>query len=73
MIDQPVLSDEQRTPPQAVADAAEPGLALRREHKRGGAEIGVRQARQLMSHIAWPLWDGDVARDRIQTLREVGV
>jgi len=49
MIDHPVLSDEQRTPPQAVADAAERGLELRREHKRGGAEVGIRRAGQLMS------------------------
>jgi len=49
MIDHPVLSDEQRTPPKAVADAAERGLELRREHKRGGTEVGVRRAEQLMS------------------------
>ena len=49
MIDHPVLSDDQRTPPKAVADAAERGLELRREHKRGGTEVGVRRAEQLMS------------------------
>lgn len=114
MIDHPVLSDEQNTPPRVVADAAERGLELRREHRRGGAEVGVRRAEQLMSqevlsapdiksmysylprhaldkygrhwsnpdkpsagYIAWQLWGGDAARDRIhdlrETLREVGV
>ena len=49
MIEHPVLPDEDRPPPKAVADAAERGLELRREHKRGGAEVGARRAAQLMS------------------------
>jgi len=48
MIDHPVLSDDDRTPPGAVAKAAERGLALREEHGRGGTEVGVRRAEQLM-------------------------
>lgn len=35
------------TPPQAAADAAEKGLALRREHGRGGTDVGVARARDL--------------------------
>ena len=48
MIDHPALSDHQRTPPRAVAEAAKKGLALREEHGRGGTEVGVRRANQLM-------------------------
>jgi len=48
MIDHPALSDDDRTPPQAVADAARRGLELREEHGRGGTEVGVRRAEQLM-------------------------
>ena len=48
MIDHPVLSDDQRTPPKAVADAARKGLDLRGRHGRGGTEVGVRRAEQLM-------------------------
>ena len=47
MIDHPALSDERRTPPQAVADAAARGLDLREEHGRGGTEVGKRRAEQL--------------------------
>ena len=35
------------TPPKAAADAAEKGLALRREFGRGGTDIGVARARDL--------------------------
>jgi hypothetical protein len=49
MIDHPALSDRQRTPPRAVAEAARRGLALREEHGRGGTEVGVRRACQLMN------------------------
>lgn len=48
MIDHPALSDDDRTPPAAVAEAAQRGLALREEHGRGGTEVGVRRAEQLM-------------------------
>lgn len=48
MIDHPVLSDDQRTPPEGVAAAAARGLDLREEHGRGGTEVGVRRAEQLM-------------------------
>jgi len=47
MIDHPALSDEDRTPPKDVADAARRGLDLREEHGRGGTEVGVRRAEQL--------------------------
>ena len=47
MIDHPCLSDRQRTPPKAVAAAAERGLALREAHGRGGTEVGLRRARRL--------------------------
>lgn len=39
--------DPDLTPPQRVADAAEKGLELRKEFKRGGTEIGVARARDL--------------------------
>jgi hypothetical protein len=35
------------TPPAAVAEAAEKGLRLRREHGRGGTAVGVARARDL--------------------------
>lgn len=40
------LTHAQRTPPAAVAEQAEKGLELRKTHSRGGAEGGVRCARQ---------------------------
>ena len=52
MIDHPALSDEDRTPPKAVAEAARRGLELREEHGRGGTEVGVRRAEQLMAREA---------------------
>lgn len=58
MIDHPVLSDHDRTPPEAVAHAAESGLALRKEHGRGGTDVGVRRANQLMDREA--LSDRDI-------------
>ena len=45
----PALSDAQRRPPEAVADEARKGLELREEHGRGGTEVGVRRAEQLMA------------------------
>ena len=36
------------TPPVAAAKAAEQGLKLRKEHKRGGTRVGVARAHQLM-------------------------
>ena len=48
MIDHPALSNEDRTPPGAVAEAARRGLDLRQEHGRGGTAVGVRRAEQLM-------------------------
>ena len=47
MIDHPALSDDDRTPPEAVAEAARRGLALRERHGRGGTEVGVRRADRL--------------------------
>lgn len=58
MIDHPALSDERRTPPRAVAEAARRGLALREEHGRGGTEVGVRRAERLMSRD--PVSDRDI-------------
>ena len=58
MIDHPVLSDARRTPPQAVAEAARRGLALREAHGRGGTEVGVRRARQLSNRE--PVSDRDI-------------
>jgi hypothetical protein len=58
MIDHPALSDEDRTPPTAVADAARRGLDLRAAHGRGGTEVGVRRADQLVTRR--PLSDRDV-------------
>ncbi|RZI99579.1 MAG: hypothetical protein EON90_10875 [Brevundimonas sp.] len=48
MIDHPVLSDDQRTPPKTVAEAARKGLDLPEQHGWGGAEVGVRRAEQLV-------------------------
>lgn len=36
------------TPPVAAAKAAEQGLKLREQHKRGGTRIGVARAHQLV-------------------------
>jgi len=36
------------TPTKAIADNAEKGLELRKRFKRGGTEVGVGRARQLM-------------------------
>jgi hypothetical protein len=47
MIDHPALSDDDRTPPKAVAEAARRGLELREAHGRGGTEVGVRRAGRL--------------------------
>jgi hypothetical protein len=58
VIDHPALSDEDRTPPEAVADAARRGLDLREEHGRGGTEVGVRRAEQLMERE--PVSDRDI-------------
>lgn len=40
-------TEDSFTPPQAVREAAELGLELRRQFKRGGTEIGVARARDL--------------------------
>ena len=58
MIDHPALSDDDRTPPKAVADAARRGLDLREAHGRGGTEVGVRRAEQLMDR--GPVSDRDI-------------
>ena len=41
-------------PPQAVADEAEKGLALREKFKRGGTMVGVARARDLKNRKALP-------------------
>lgn len=47
LIDHPIISDEERTPPDAVIEAANYGIALRREHGRGGTEVGLNRAMRL--------------------------
>jgi hypothetical protein len=42
-------SDVDTTPTQQMADAAERGLAMRKEFNRGGTEVGVARAVQLVS------------------------
>ena len=42
-------------PPQAVRNNAKRGLELRREHGRGGTEIGVARARSLSNGQSIPL------------------
>lgn len=46
------LTETQRTPPAAVAKEAEKGLNLRKEHNRGGTEVGRRRAHQLKNREA---------------------
>lgn len=58
LIDHPVLSDDDRTPSPAIAETAQDGLALRGQHGRGGTEVGVRRAEQLMART--PLSDRDI-------------
>ncbi|MBF0665480.1 MAG: hypothetical protein IR159_08065 [Brevundimonas sp.] len=58
MIDHPALSDDDRTPPDAVAEAARRGLALRETHGRGGTGVGVRRAEGLMAQA--PVSDRDI-------------
>ncbi|MEZ5653005.1 MAG: hypothetical protein R3E87_20925 [Burkholderiaceae bacterium] len=41
------MSEVDTTPPTAVADNADKGLRLRREHGRGGTRVGVARARDL--------------------------
>ena len=41
------MSETDTRPPQAVADNAEKGLALRRAFGRGGTDVGVARARDL--------------------------
>lgn len=40
-------SDDSFTPPSSVSNAAKRGLKLRKEHGRGGTEVGVARARDL--------------------------
>jgi hypothetical protein len=51
MMDHPILDEDDRTPPEGVADAARQGLALRRQHGRGGTDVGVRRAEQLSQRL----------------------
>ncbi len=51
-----------RTPPKAAAEAGEKGLALRREHGRGGTDAGVARARDLKNR-------DHLSRDTIQRMR----
>lgn len=41
------MPDENPKPPANVAANAKHGLALRKQHNRGGTEVGVARARQL--------------------------
>lgn len=47
-------------PPAAVAKAAQQGLDLREKFKRGGTEIGVRRAKQLIARD--PVSEADIAK-----------
>lgn len=58
MIDHPVLDEDARTPPDAVAEAAAEGLRLRALHRRGGTEVGVRRAMRLCNRE--PVSDRDI-------------
>ncbi|CAN7382496.1 hypothetical protein [Brevundimonas sp. LjRoot202] len=58
MIDHPALSDDDRTPPTAVAEAARRGLDLRGQHGRGGTDVGVRRADGLVGRE--PVSDRDI-------------
>ncbi|MBI2260076.1 MAG: hypothetical protein HYU62_00200 [Caulobacterales bacterium] len=58
MIDHPALSDDDRTPPKAVAEAARRGLDLRGRHGRGGTDVGVRRADRLVGRE--PVSDRDI-------------
>jgi hypothetical protein len=48
------------TPPAAVAKAAQQGLDLRATFKRGGTEVGVRRAHQLVARK--PVSEADIAK-----------
>lgn len=47
LLDHPAISDKERTVPDAVIEAANYGLSLRRQHKRGGTEVGLERALRL--------------------------
>ena len=55
-IDHPSITDEERTPPEAVVEAAKYGLELRRQYGRGGTEVGLERARRLIA--------GEIVSDR---------
>ncbi len=46
-LDHPAISDEERTPPDAVIEAANYGLSLRQQYGRGGTEVGLNRALRL--------------------------
>lgn len=52
------LSDSRRTPTAAMAEQARKGLALRKDHGRGGTEVGVRRAYQIAQRD--PVSDRDI-------------
>lgn len=52
------LTEQQRTPPKAVADCAAHGLELRETHRRGGTEVGRVRALQLKNRQ--PVSDRDI-------------
>jgi hypothetical protein len=47
VLSQRALAESDMTPPQGARDEAEKGLAWRREHGRGGTEVGVARARDI--------------------------
>ena len=61
------MAEVDLTPPAAAAKAAEQGLKLRKEHKRGGTRVGVARAHQLMKRE--PLSADVVKRSGRNTVR----
>lgn len=47
LIDHPAISDEERSVPDAVVEAANLGLSMRAHFGRGGTEVGLNRALRL--------------------------
>ncbi|MEG1452560.1 hypothetical protein [Brevundimonas sp.] len=48
-LDHSAISDDERTPSDAVIEAASYGLSLRQQYGRGGTEVGLERAQRLSS------------------------